>query len=132
MWNVHQGTVVMVNDLLIVNLGKPARDALPLFHLSIYDVSWSAAGSGHVAFVRDGSADHAGLVKGLTLTDSPSLAEFLQRRVGSARWTGVDLSIPPRQAKFERSELSGDLSVSIAARGIDIKVRWDGLGTPRG
>jgi hypothetical protein len=132
MWNVHQGSVVMVNDLLIVNLGKPSRDVpLPRFHMSFYDVSSSAAGSGHVAFVRDSAASEDWLVKGTTFTDSPPLAEFLQRRVGSARWTGVDLSVAPRQAKFERSELSDDLAVSIASRGLDLRVRWQGLGAPR-
>jgi hypothetical protein len=132
MWNVHQGTVVMVNDLLIVNLGKPTREVpLPRFHMSFYDVSSSPVGSGHVAFVRDSAAPEAWLVKGTTFTDSPPLADFLQRRVGSARWTGVDLSVAPRQAKFVRSELSEELTVSIASRGLDLRVRWEGLGTPR-
>ena len=133
MWRVHPGTVMMANDLLVVNLGEPSAGTgdEPVFHISIYDVAYSLVGSGHVAFVRYAGAEDEALRRGFTLTDTPELARFLIGRLSTTGWAGVDTSIVPRRARFRRSPMGQQVDVAISAPNLELRIVWKEFGPQR-
>jgi hypothetical protein len=133
LWRTHPGDVVLSNDLLVINLRDPAgkRTGAPLTHLSVYDVSYSPVGSGHIAFMRlEGAPDATG-PEGCVLTDNLHLVPWFRNRLDEAGWSLVALDRSPLEARFERSQLSNDLRLRIEAHDLLVRASWQGLSMPR-
>lgn len=133
MWKTHRGDFLFVNDMYVANLRAPgaAADAEMSFHLSVYDVVYCpSTGPGKVAYLRNKASDDPQLARGLTLTDSPRLADFLRSRLRVAKWQGVDIEAPPVIAKFEQSPLASTFEVKITSTPFELTARWSQFSEP--
>lgn len=133
-WRTHRGAVEWVRDLLVINLREPGapEGTAPTSHLHVYYTTYCpSSGPGHFAYLRLADSADPDLRRGVTVTDSPEVTEYVRRRFRSAGVQEFDLDRAPILGTFSRSLAAERLTIRIEAPDLLVQAHWDGLGVAR-